>query len=93
MVDDVVVELLLNPRFDPLPYVWAVDVDFDEGDNEGYPKGYTGSFKVAPSALLNGLYLALASGVMEPVEVWRLLGPRTGRVETRSEEKANHDEL
>lgn len=73
------------------PFVWAVDVDYDPVKHN-YPEGYEGMWKVTPACLLHHLWVAVASGVMSPVEVWGLLGKKELPVRPGGAEKG-HDEL
>ena len=75
------------------PHVWAVDVEYDP-ETKDYPAGYEGVFEVRTHALIHGLYVALGSGFMNPVEVWELTQryKREGVV-GREEVERGHDEL
>ena len=58
----------------PTPYVLAIDVEYDEGD-ESNEEGYQGHFKVAISSLLPDLYPPLGMNSMFPPELWPFANP------------------
>lgn len=72
MADEESINSLVNLNTENLPYVWAVDVDFDP-QTKTYPEGYDGLFKVRIPALLQHLYVALGSGLYAPVDVWQMI--------------------
>jgi hypothetical protein len=89
MADDQVISTFTNLN-EYRPYLWAVDVDFDPG-KRNYPEGYEGVFKVVPAALLHDLFLAVGSGLMTPVDIWKVLQKKKVSDADLSDRK--HDEL
>ena len=79
-----------DPKASANAFLWAVDITYDPESLQDYPKGYTGVFKVHPSAILHDLWVPLGNRFMTPVQIWELLQP------DEDEEDANgefHDEL
>lgn len=89
MADEASVDSLINPSTDTPPHLWAVDVYYDPEKQSEYPAGYEGKFKVHSAAIVHDLYVPLASGYMNPVEIWQLTQPKT----RTGAKKASHDEL
>lgn len=90
MVDDETISSFLDIEREDPPYLLAVDVDFDPKKNT-YPEGYDGVFKVRAYALAHDLYLALSSGVMAPVDIWKILQKKTPS--KADSDGKGHDEL
>ena len=59
---------------DAVPFVVAVDVDYDPAAAE-IEEGYEGYFKVAVSSLMPDLYPQLAGVGLAPVELWPFAKP------------------
>jgi len=89
MADEKSLRSIAEPSRKNISYVWAVDVTFDP-EKTTYPDGYKGFFEVRTHALMHDLYVALGSGMMAPVDVWKLLNKTTPNEDAGV---GKHDEL
>lgn len=90
LADEQAMSSFFDVTWENPPFLWAVDVDFDPKIMT-YPEGYEGMFKVRPYALPHDLYLALGSGVMTPVDIWKVLQRKV--VSKEDPFNGKHDEL
>lgn len=76
VVDNLAMDSLLNPVEGQDPWVWAVDVEYeDSADGEHVDKEYSGYFKVAISSLVTELWPMLAGPGMSGVELYHTADP------------------